>query len=148
MFDLNPRTLTTTKLHPKLHVNEEIELFDTMSLQGVIYHQGATADSGHYTCKVKCGGRWFYINDTNVNSENHSNLEPYILIYKKNNTSDNNTTETTTSIQNRENSVASSTTLYPGEVLGSTLDKPIKSFDVLTELSTGNLSNESSKRSE
>jgi len=35
-------------------------------LVGVVYHDGATAQSGHYTASVKKGTQWLHANDQSV----------------------------------------------------------------------------------
>ena len=80
---------TIKKVIPTLSIDHQIRLFDTLTLQGVIYHQGSNANSGHYTSAVKVNNKWFFINDSNVSDQGRfldtvdDSYTPYILVYKK-----------------------------------------------------------------
>ena len=43
----------TRKLIPNLIIDQEIRRFDLFTLQGVIWHEGNSMNSGHYTSKRK-----------------------------------------------------------------------------------------------
>ena len=78
------------KVIPSLCIDEEITIFgSTMTLDGVIYHEGNQPNSGHYVSGVKVNERWFLISDSNVScqlidlSAQISSRVPYMLLYKK-----------------------------------------------------------------
>ena len=59
-----------------------------MTLHGVIYHQGATNRSGHYTAGLKIGSNYFTLNDTLItkqmmlSSRSNDTIVPYLVIYR------------------------------------------------------------------
>ena len=78
------------KVIPTLIIDEEINVWDTMTLHAIIYHKGEQANSGHYTSGVKINDRWFLISDSTVLNQEvklsctaKDTSVPYILIYKK-----------------------------------------------------------------
>ena len=40
------------KVTPNLNINDEITVWGVWSLYGIIFHEGRSANSGHYTCSV------------------------------------------------------------------------------------------------
>ena len=78
------------KIIPRLNIDEEIHIWDTMTLHAIIYHQGEQANSGHYTSAVKINDSWFMISDSIVSNQDvklscsaEDTSVPYVLIYKK-----------------------------------------------------------------
>ena len=82
---------TTKKVIPSVIIDNEIRVFDDLTLQGIIWHHGYNANTGHYTSSVIADYRWFSISDTDVHEGQrfHFSLNnytvPYILVYKKRN---------------------------------------------------------------
>ena len=63
------------------------------SLHSVIYHDGTSVSSGHYTCKVKYNDNWIAISDSKISytsdpSVFSSNATPYVVFYKRTDNSD------------------------------------------------------------
>lgn len=81
------------KINPGIEINDELMLSEfgkknRFELCGIIWHEGETINSGHYTSNVKINGTWFYTNDTTVSRgrkiyEPSTMVVPYILMYKK-----------------------------------------------------------------
>ena len=82
---------TTRKVIPSFIIDNEIRVFDDLTLQGIIWHHGYNANCGHYTSSVIADYRWFSISDTDVHEGQRFHLSlnnytvPYILVYKKRN---------------------------------------------------------------
>ena len=84
------------KLFPNLNIERTITPFEKYNLQAIIWHHGASLESGHYTAMVKHNGRWIHISDTDItypikfscNSDEQS--VPYLLFYTKDVTNVNN----------------------------------------------------------
>jgi hypothetical protein len=86
----------TVRLHKHVAFPLKLEIGDYMSrvnkstpppyeVVGVVVHQGATCDSGHYLAYVKCQDDWYKCNDsevTKVDVETVLNQRAYILIYE------------------------------------------------------------------
>lgn len=54
----------STKISPYINIDETISFYgNTMSLHGIIYHDGEQTNSGHYTAGVKLNGNWFTVSD-------------------------------------------------------------------------------------
>ena len=80
------------KVIPSLRIDQEISLWgNTMTLSGIIYHEGEQPNCGHYTSAVKMNNAWFLISDTVVWKERkltctqRDSSVPYILVYTKRN---------------------------------------------------------------
>ena len=83
------------KINPRIEINDELMLSEfgqknRFELCGIIWHEGETINTGHYTSNVKINGTWYYTNDTTVSRgrkiyEPSTMVVPYILMYKKNN---------------------------------------------------------------
>ena len=83
---------TVRKVFPSVIIDNEIRLFDDLTLQGIIWHHGNNANCGHYSSSVIVDDRSFSISDTDVceGQRIHFNMNdnstvPYILVYKKRN---------------------------------------------------------------
>mgnify|MGYP001340039308 CR=1 FL=1 len=81
---------TQIKLTPTISLDENIVLFNqSLQLHGIIYHEGPSARTGHYTCCIKKENSWFWINDSSVqsgvklSSRCNDSIVPYIILYKK-----------------------------------------------------------------
>ena len=78
----------TRKIIPNVIIDQEIR-FHLFALQGVIWHEGNSMNSGHYTSTIKLNNTWFICNDTAIRGggrfvcSNHDYITPYILLYKK-----------------------------------------------------------------
>ena len=93
MFRWNALTLKPQNINPQSEINEKLVMHefgqnDKYELRGIVWHEGETAISGHYTSNVKIDDRWFFINDTDVSHgfksyKPHTKIVPYILLYKK-----------------------------------------------------------------
>ena len=57
------------KVTPDLHIDDEITVCGVWSLHGIIFHEGRSANSEHYTCSVKVNGEWFTANDMSILKE-------------------------------------------------------------------------------
>ena len=95
-YDDNPDSPTyggKRKKFPNFIIDQTI---DRYSLQGIIWHDGHYADSGHYTAMIKHNADWYHISDSVVLSNDKVKFYctsdeksvPYLLIYTKNNTND------------------------------------------------------------
>ena len=80
------------KVVPTLIIDEEISLWgNTMSLSGIVYHEGEQSHSGHYTSGVKINDSWVLISDSvvlrqhNLSCTKRDAIVPYILLHKKRN---------------------------------------------------------------
>ena len=68
---------------------KKLEGLTCLLLQGVIWHEGNSMNSGHYTSTVKLNNTWFICNDTAIHGggrfvcSNNDYITPYILVYKK-----------------------------------------------------------------
>ena len=85
------------KLFPNLNIERTITPFEKYNLQAIIWHHGASLESGHYTAMVKHNRQWIHISDTDItypikfscNSHEQSDV-PYLLFYTKDVTNVNN----------------------------------------------------------
>ena len=87
---VNLLLLLPYKINPKIDINEELIAHDRFELSGIVWHEGPSTNSGHYTSNVKLDRRWFYTNDTTVTEGlkkyvPRSMVVSYILVYKKKN---------------------------------------------------------------
>ena len=78
------------KMFPALHVDQDIALFETFELKGIIYHHGNNLRSGHYTSMIKNSGQWLHISDSDFHSypikfgcKLREASVPYLLFYVK-----------------------------------------------------------------
>ena len=78
----------TQKFIPNLIIDQEIRRFDLFALQGIIWHEGNSMNSGHYTSTIKVNNTWFIANDTAIREgrrfvcSNNDYITPYVLVYK------------------------------------------------------------------
>ena len=57
----------TIKFNPDIYIDDNFNLHEKeYKLHGVIYHQGHTAYSGHYICKVQIDDTWLLISDNSI----------------------------------------------------------------------------------
>ena len=82
------------KLFPAIEINENVSLFDSFCLQGIVWHHGIDVDHGHYTAMVKNNETWYHISDTDMISQNvrfssypNKIMVPYISFYNRNSSS-------------------------------------------------------------
>ena len=79
----------TQKFIPNLNIDQEIRRFDLFALQGIIWHEGNSMNSRHYTSTVKVNNTWFIANDTAIREggrfvcSNNDYITLYVLGYKK-----------------------------------------------------------------
>ena len=79
----------------KILVDSELDDFygKQYFLHSVIYRDGTSASSGHYTCKVKYNDNWIAISDSKISNTSDpsvfsSNATPYVVFYKRTDNSD------------------------------------------------------------
>ena len=83
LFVYGEATNRTKKKQANIHIDEEIKIFSQYTLQGIICHEGDSANTGHYTCCVKVNDKWYNANDSAVNDGKNNQIKPYVLVYKK-----------------------------------------------------------------
>ena len=89
LFHYDRYTGTTAKIKPYIKISEKINVFDELSLAGIILHEGEQSTSGHYTAVICRGETWYFANDSVVGLVHDTSFifssadraVPYILFY-------------------------------------------------------------------
>ena len=89
LFQYSNKFYAINKITPNLYIQEELSLWGSWKLHGIIYHEGRLAKSGYYTCSIRSNEKWYIISDSLVTAERKVNLRcssnnfkvPYILLY-------------------------------------------------------------------
>lgn len=60
LFQYSRNFNAINKITLNLNIQEELSLWRSWKLHGIIYHEGRHANCGHYNCSIKPNEKWYY----------------------------------------------------------------------------------------